>query len=177
LGCWRRSPVGVLQYPKGKVSAAKNLADFGQYADRAAARAAGADAPKRRQPAEVGWWRDATQIVYEQPPNMTLRMVEGRLMRAVACCGAANFHQARLTTPIWEEIGLAAAAELARIENESSPDIVPKFVPLPADLFKQAKEDCWRMANGMQPSKGLAKRVDHMAVVREANKRAKARSG
>ena len=41
-------------------------------------------------------------------------------------------------------------------------------------IFKTAKEDAWRFANGMPPRKGLAKRIDHMAIVRETNRRAKA---
>lgn len=37
---------------------------------------------------ERPWWMDATAIRYEVPPDLTLRMVEGRLMRALLSCGA-----------------------------------------------------------------------------------------
>ncbi len=31
-------------------------------------------------------------------------------------------------------------------------------------IFKTTIEDAWRFANGMPPRKGLAKRIDHMAI-------------
>jgi hypothetical protein len=41
------------------------------------------------------------------------------------------------------------------------------------NLFKEAIEDCWRFANGMPNRKGVAARVDHVARLRETNRRAK----
>ncbi len=86
-------------------------------ADRESARAAGDTAKGRR--VDVQWWRDATEIVYERPPNITLRMVEARLMRAVACCSdpkrACDLH----ISPLLAQISEAAAQALAEIEATS----------------------------------------------------------
>ena len=186
------------------------------------------------------WWRDATLINYREiRPDITLKSAEGRLMRAVACCGAGRVSKFRVS-PIWLEIGAAAAAVLAEKEAESSPDIVRRFEPLRDDetdfltamgwfaalyppeqrprwwarfdadderrlnrsqriilwrarnvplsfaeigselkfsgeraqqIFRQSIEDCWRMANGLPNRKGVPVRIDHMAVVRERNRR------
>jgi hypothetical protein len=59
-------------------------------------------------------------------------MVEGRLMRAVACCGARRAGELRIS-PLLAEIGEAAARALAEFEATTSPDVIPRFQPLPAD--------------------------------------------
>jgi hypothetical protein len=103
---------------------------------------------------ELQWWRDHTQIKYDVAPNITLRMVEGRLMRAVACCGAHTSRRFE-AVPIWREIGQAAAALLANIENNSSPDlIIPRFQPLPAD------EDDFCTVYGALPAGGEASELE-----------------
>jgi hypothetical protein len=96
--------------------------------------AARASTGAKRPPREPQWWRDATQIEYESPPYISRRMVEGRLMRALACCGAGSRPACELEiSPLLAEVGEAAARALAEIEATMAADIVPRFQPLPAD--------------------------------------------
>jgi len=79
------------------------------------------------------FWRDQTQINYrEVPPNLTLRSVEGRLMRAVYHCGAGN-HAKVLTSSVLRDLGEAAAREMAEREAVAVPDFVPRMDSTPTD--------------------------------------------
>ena len=77
------------------------------------------------------WWRDISLIKYEPATALTLRMAEGRVMRAVACCGAGR----GLTLAVPEVSGvLSAIAEaMARAGDYAVTDYVPRLEPLPAD--------------------------------------------
>jgi hypothetical protein len=80
--------------------------------------------------------------------------------------GMARFNRAQKAV-IWRAANVPPSfAEIGRLLNVSGTRA--------GQLLAQAIEDCWRTANGLPPRKGLAKRVDHMAIVRETNRRAKA---
>lgn len=78
------------------------------------------------------WWRDASLIRYERAPDITLRMVEGRLMRAVYHSGAAD-HGGVQTSSVLRDMSEAAARALAELEAKSTPDFVPRMDSTPAD--------------------------------------------
>ena len=44
------------------------------------------DVEREEEEEEFRWWRDVTNIRYERPGEVTARMAEGRLLRAVAAC-------------------------------------------------------------------------------------------
>ena len=74
------------------------------------------------------WWRDPTRIRYTG--DMSLGMIEGRVMRAVAACG----HYA--ATPQTRTFGaiIADMAEENELADYPTSDYVARFRPLPADI-------------------------------------------
>src|SRR6202008_2841452 len=76
--------------------------------------------------------RDISQVRYERPPDCTLRMIEGRLMRAVYNCGSV-LHARINTSSVLREIGEGPARELADREAQHIPDFVPRMEPAPSD--------------------------------------------
>ncbi len=78
---------------------------------------------------DVQWWRDATQIAYERPGAVSMRMAEGRLMRALAHCGAINPRLHAVTTASL----LADLAAHADAEARVAAALVVRFQPMPKD--------------------------------------------
>lgn len=97
--------------------------------DREDARRGGAIEVVRKE--GLPWWRDADQIRYEPAGQITPRMCEGRLMRAVAMCE----HGRGLTLRI-RSFGTILAQMAARLEQQeyATSDFVPRLKPLPADI-------------------------------------------
>lgn len=176
------------------------------------------------------WWPDGSVIRYERKREVSLRMAEGRVMRAVAHCGLRKTK----ATPTERAV---VAEELARLmqemEQSDSRVIVERFKPLPQDhqdfdeamswftalnppelwhkrrepwtpnrfqwalfyraipvplswaeighelgkvrfsraqqLYDEAIEACWRVANGRQAYKHLTVK-DQIAALRERNR-------
>jgi hypothetical protein len=102
-------------------------------ADRANANSVSRDVSRGTGHATICWWRDQSQINYrEVPPNLTLRSIEGRLMRAVYHCGAGS-HAKFNTSSVLRDLGEAAAREMAEREAVAVPDFVPRMESTPAD--------------------------------------------
>lgn len=119
--------------------------------DREMARSGQNDADPVRRAFEAQWWRDATQIRYETSGETTLRMIEGRLLRALACAGIAiKGGLARSSNLVWE-IGELAARELAEIEAETPSDRIPRLELLPADRDDWLKVMAWFAALNPPP--------------------------
>lgn len=81
---------------------------------------------------EPQWWRDHSLIRYQPKESLTLRMVEGRLMRAVAC-SEIQLSRSGKGSRLLQEIGEAACRLLAESEAKFGPDHIPRLEPLPAD--------------------------------------------
>jgi hypothetical protein len=82
------------------------------------------------------WWRDSSQVKIEQAPNLTLRMVEGRLMRAVYNCGSvahARVQTSSLLSDLDDAIVRALAEKEAEDRAKGRLDIVPRMESTPAD--------------------------------------------
>lgn len=81
------------------------------------------------------WWRDVSEIKYEPSGEVSLRFCEGRLMRALAWCGAEDGPgKMRVNAGLLHEIGEAAARALAELEAKGLGDLPPpSFKPLPQD--------------------------------------------
>ncbi len=77
------------------------------------------------------WWRDASQIRYEPATALSERMAEGRLMRAVACCGAGKGLTLRAKS--YSTIIVAIAETLAGADDMPANDPGIRFEPLPQD--------------------------------------------
>lgn len=77
---------------------------------------------------EVAWWLDSSRIDYEPAGEVTTRNCEGRLMRALAWCGASDFRE---RTAVNAEV-LAEIAD-AVAEIDIAPDPFASFKPLPTD--------------------------------------------
>lgn len=77
------------------------------------------------------WWRDASQIRYEPADSLTPRMAEGRIMRAVACCGAGR--GLTLKTQTFSAIVAAVAEAIDTAVADAASDYVARFEPLPRD--------------------------------------------
>lgn len=78
---------------------------------------------------EPRWWRDPSSIVYEAAGSCTLRMVEGRICRALAWCGAGRGLTLHSRTPLSI---LARLAEEAAA-TEAGEDRLARFQPLRQD--------------------------------------------
>ena len=89
---------------------------------------------KPEQP-EARWWRDISNIKYEPKGEVSQRMAEARVMRALAWCGAGKPMTVGGSpmTSLVREIGEEAARALAEIEQITPPDVAPRFRPLPLD--------------------------------------------
>lgn len=74
------------------------------------------------------WWRDPLAITYEPAGRISRKMAEGRVMRAVAWCGAGQGLTLRRRTPV-DVLAAMAAEEEERAAGENR----PRFVPLPQD--------------------------------------------
>lgn len=193
----------------------------------------------------IQWWRISTGIQYLAAPDMTLKMVEWRLMRAIYNCGADNEWGAKAPNKLREitaELALAMRG-LAESEAAQSPDIIPRMQSSPSDegdfpiamdwftalyppeqrpsywariqdlrkfnraqrvliwralnvpwsfaeigaeiklsgerarqIFDEAIGDAFKFANGLPQRKGVPKRIDHIAMVRETNRRVRRRA-
>jgi len=77
--------------------------------------------------AEVAWWLDQSRIDYEPAGEVTTRNCEGRLMRALAWCGASDFKE---RTAVNAEV-LAEVAAVSADAGEPEPGLT--FKPLPSD--------------------------------------------
>lgn len=77
------------------------------------------------------WWRDHSLIVYEPMAEISYRMAEGRVMRAVACCEAGG----GLTLASKTVSGLVAAmAEAVDLSTRDAvEDYAPRLEQLPKD--------------------------------------------
>lgn len=65
-----------------------------------------------------GWWRDITNVRYEPRGSVTERMCEGRLLRALAHCGA-SFARFRLRQRVTANLLVAISQEFAELEHEA----------------------------------------------------------
>ncbi len=82
--------------------------------------------------ADLRWWRDITNIRYEPAGEVTPRMAEGRLLRAVAVCGAGQELTLPVHTPATVMSRLAQAAEAAQHDDTRWHGRL-EFRPLPQD--------------------------------------------
>jgi hypothetical protein len=98
-------------------------------------RTAGAETVSRdrRDPIQVQWWRDASEIKYERRGEVTRRNLEGRLMRAVACSGAGLGLTIETRTVGKLLADLSTAADRAMIGDDPVTDYAPRLQPLPRD--------------------------------------------
>lgn len=103
-------------------------------ADRETARAQG-DGHKRT--FEVRWWVDSTNIRYEPAGEISPRMAEGRVLRALAWCGAGKGLTVKSTTvgSLLARMAEVASGEAAAAEAERDARLhnLPRFQPLPRD--------------------------------------------
>lgn len=77
------------------------------------------------------WWRDASQIRYEPVAELSPRMAEGRVMRAVACCGYGMGLTLKTTT--FSTLLTSVAEAVAAADEAPDRDWAPRLEPLPAD--------------------------------------------
>jgi hypothetical protein len=77
------------------------------------------------------WWRDISNIKYEPAGDVTLKMVEGRVMRALAFCGAGR--GLTLTSVTACQVLAAAVEAHDKAVSDSVEAIVNRLQPLPAD--------------------------------------------
>lgn len=114
--------------------------------DRADARAAPARGEGERP--QVAWWRDADLIRYEPPGEITPRMAEGRIMRAVAMCE----HDRGLTirTRTFSDI-LAEMAARREDQPYATSDFVPRMKALPMDISDFDTAMAWFVALNPRP--------------------------
>ena len=86
---------------------------------------------------EFRWWSDGNAIKYEPAGEIGRRMVEGRVLRALAWCGAGQGLTLRTTTvgAILARMAEAASAEARAAEAERFAEAqeYPPFHPLPKD--------------------------------------------
>lgn len=86
---------------------------------------------------EVRWWVDATAIRYEPVGEISPRMAEGRMLRALAWCGAGRGLTLRTTTvgSLLARMAEVASGEAAAAEAEREARLhnLPRFQPLPRD--------------------------------------------
>lgn len=103
--------------------------------------------PEHHKP-EMAWWRDADQVRYEPAGQITPRMCEGRLMRAVALCE----HGRGLTLRI-RSFGTILAQMAARLEQQdyATSDFVPRLKALPADISDFETAMHWFVALNPMP--------------------------
>lgn len=99
---------------------------------------------------DMPWWRDATQIRYERPGEVTMRMAEGRMMRALAHCGALNPRLYAATTGTL----LAALADHANVEARAAAAYLARFQPLPQDAGDFLTAMAWFAALNPPVSRG-----------------------
>lgn len=88
---------------------------------------------------EWRWWRDATAIRYEPQGEVSEPMAEGRVMRALAHCGAMR--KETLPSPQSFLASVVAAAEYT--EAGAAEVYVPRFQPLPSDLADFDRAMAW----------------------------------
>lgn len=82
---------------------------------------------------KVQWWRDASQITYQAPGEITARMMEGRLMRAVAHAGTESGLTLKSRTVGTLLAELATAADQAFNQEDPRSSFAVKFQPLAQD--------------------------------------------
>lgn len=103
-------------------------------ADRETARA---QADGHAKTFEVRWWVDSTNIRYEPAGEVSPKMAEGRVLRALAWCGAGKGLTLRTTTvgSLLARMAEVASGEAALAEAEKSARLhnLPRFQPLPRD--------------------------------------------
>lgn len=85
-------------------------------------------AAARAQMRDRQWWRDGTLISYSQPGSISKQEAEGRMMRALAWCGAGSGLTLRERTPL--TILAAISDFMDGMEDERAS---MKFDPLPQD--------------------------------------------
>lgn len=83
------------------------------------------------------WWADITNIRYEPKGEITRRMAEGRVLRALAWCGAGRGLTVKTSTvgALLARMAEVASGEAAIAEAERSARLhgLPMFQPLPQD--------------------------------------------
>lgn len=83
------------------------------------------------------WWVDATNIRYEPAGEISPRMAEGRLLRALAWCGAGRGLTLQSSTvgALLARMAEVASGEAAAAEAEKQARLhnLPRFRPLPKD--------------------------------------------
>lgn len=80
------------------------------------------------------WWRDADKIKYEPRGQISPRMAEGRVMRAVALCGHSSGMYGQGTgMSLRARSILASMATSASPEDYATSDYVPRLRALPGD--------------------------------------------
>lgn len=77
------------------------------------------------------WWRDHALIRYEERASLSMRMVEGRIMRAVACCGYGK--GLTLKNQTFSGIITAMAQAVEEATRDATADYAPRLEQLPAD--------------------------------------------
>lgn len=77
------------------------------------------------------WWRDHVLIKYEPRDSLTKRMAEGRIMRAIACCGVGRGLTLENVTASAIVAAMAEAVEAAA--KDAVQDYAPRFEQLPQD--------------------------------------------
>ncbi len=100
-------------------------------ADRAMARDGRPRAATGKGQVPAQWWRDATQVAYQPKGEITMKMAEARILRAVAFCGVGRGLTLESRTPLDVLAAVADAYEQAM--NSDPPDPMARFRPLPCD--------------------------------------------
>lgn len=95
------------------------------------------------------WWRDASLIRYEPSESLTIRMAEGRVMRAVACCAPGS--GLTLKRHSYSTIMAAVAEAVAASDEPVTSDIGTRFEPLPQDHTDFLTAMGWFTALGLPP--------------------------
>lgn len=90
---------------------------------------------------EIRWWRDITQVRYEPAGEVSLRHCEGRVLRAMAHCGAwddRELGRVRRDRSL-QEIMEAVASEASAVDK----GWLERFQPLPMDESDFATAMAW----------------------------------
>lgn len=89
------------------------------------------------------WWKDPYTIKYEPPGEVTEKMAEGRLMRAVAACDARAGLTLEARTAGTVLADLATAADQAFRQFDATSDGAVRFRALPQDIHDFCEAMRW----------------------------------
>jgi hypothetical protein len=97
----------------------------------------------QEEPSTARWWLDVTNIRYEPCGSVTQRMAEGRVLRALAWCGAGRDLTLRTTTVGAVLTRMAEVAEKAAEGSDTNWHGLTRFQALPRDQEDFAAAMAW----------------------------------